>query len=58
VGTTDTVHSASSPVLVKREGKIVTVTLNRPEDGNRWRKETLLAFSDRRGAPQGRRRRS
>ena len=43
-GAADTAHSASGPVLVKREGKIVTITLNRPEDGNRWRKEMLFAF--------------
>lgn len=43
-GTTDTAHSASDPVLVKHEGKIVTITLNRPEDSNRWRREMLYAF--------------
>jgi hypothetical protein len=32
-GITDTAQSASEPVLVKREGKIVTLTLNRAEDG-------------------------
>jgi len=36
--------TAGPPVLVAREGRIVTLTLNRPEDGNRWRKEMLLAF--------------
>ena len=35
---------ADSPILVAREGKIATVTLNRPEDGNRWRKDMLYAF--------------
>jgi enoyl-CoA hydratase/carnithine racemase len=37
-------NQSSPPALVTREDKIVIVTLNRPEDGNRWRKETLLAF--------------
>lgn len=34
----------SDPVLVAREGKVVVVTLNRPEDANRWRREMLYAF--------------
>jgi enoyl-CoA hydratase/carnithine racemase len=45
----DSPHRASAagddpPVLVAREDKVAVITLNRPEDGNRWRKETLLAF--------------
>lgn len=35
---------ADSPILVAREGKITVITLNRPEEGNRWRKEMLFAF--------------
>ena len=35
---------AESPLLVTREGKIAVITLNRPEDGNRWRKDMLYAF--------------
>lgn len=35
---------SESPVLVSREGKVVVITLNRPEEGNRWRKEMLFAF--------------
>jgi enoyl-CoA hydratase/carnithine racemase len=35
---------SDSPVLVAREGRVAVITLNRPEDGNRWRKETLFAF--------------
>jgi len=35
---------SASPILVARDGKVVVVTLNRPEDGNRWRKEMLYAF--------------
>jgi enoyl-CoA hydratase/carnithine racemase len=35
---------ADSPLLVTREGKIAVITLNRPEDGNRWRKDMLYAF--------------
>ena len=35
---------ADSPLLVTREGKITVITLNRPEDGNRWRKDMLYAF--------------
>lgn len=35
---------AESPILVTREGKIAVITLNRPEDGNRWRKDMLYAF--------------
>lgn len=37
-------RAQNPPVLVQRQGKIVTIILNRPEDGNRWGKETLLAF--------------
>jgi enoyl-CoA hydratase/carnithine racemase len=33
-----------SPVLLARDGRIAVITLNRPEDGNRWRKEMLFAF--------------
>jgi enoyl-CoA hydratase/carnithine racemase len=33
-----------SPVLVAREGRVAVITLNRPGDGNRWRKEMLFAF--------------
>src|SRR5688500_15411455 len=32
------------PVLLAREGKVAVITLNRPQDGNRWRKEMLFAF--------------
>ncbi len=32
------------PVLAARGGRIVTITLNRPEEGNRWRREMLYAF--------------
>ncbi len=35
---------SDSPVLLARDGRIAVITLNRPEDGNRWRKEMLLAF--------------
>lgn len=35
---------SDSPVLVARVGRVVTVTLNRPDEGNRWRKEMLYAF--------------
>lgn len=35
---------SDSPVLVVREGKIAVITLNRPDEGNRWRKEMLFAF--------------
>ena len=35
---------SDSPVLVTRDGRIAVITLNRPEDGNRWRKEMLFAF--------------
>lgn len=35
---------SDSPVLLVREGRIAVITLNRPEDGNRWRKEMLFAF--------------
>jgi enoyl-CoA hydratase len=35
---------AESPLLVTHEGKIAVITLNRPEDGNRWRKDMLYAF--------------
>lgn len=33
-----------APVLVGREGRIVTITLNRPEEHNRWSREMLYAF--------------
>ena len=33
-----------TPILVTRDGRIATLTLNRPEDGNRWRKDMLYAF--------------
>ncbi|KPK19779.1 MAG: hypothetical protein AMJ67_04240, partial [Betaproteobacteria bacterium SG8_41] len=36
---------AKSPaVLVEREDKILTITLNRPESHNLWNREMLLAF--------------
>ena len=35
---------SDSPVLLAREGKVAVITLNRPQDGNRWRKEMLFAF--------------
>jgi enoyl-CoA hydratase/carnithine racemase len=35
---------ADSPILVTREEKIAVITLNRAEDGNRWRKDMLYAF--------------
>ena len=35
---------SDSPVLLARDGRLAVITLNRPEDGNRWRKEMLLAF--------------
>ena len=35
---------ADSPIQVTREEKIAVITLNRPEDGNRWRKDMLYAF--------------
>jgi enoyl-CoA hydratase/carnithine racemase len=35
---------SDSPLLVAREERIAVITLNRPEEGNRWRKETLFAF--------------
>jgi enoyl-CoA hydratase/carnithine racemase len=35
---------ADSPIRVTREEKIAVITLNRPEDGNRWRKDMLYAF--------------
>jgi enoyl-CoA hydratase/carnithine racemase len=35
---------SDSPVLLARDGRIAVITLNRPEDGNRWRKEMLFAF--------------
>lgn len=35
---------ADSPIQVTREEKISVITLNRPEDGNRWRKDMLYAF--------------
>lgn len=31
-------------MLLAREDRIAVITLNRPDDGNRWRKEMLLAF--------------
>jgi enoyl-CoA hydratase/carnithine racemase len=37
-------QNSSPAVLMQRDGKVVTLTLNRPEDGNRWRKEVLLEF--------------
>jgi len=39
-----TATTQGSPVLVAREDRIAVITLNRPDDGNRWRKEMLLAF--------------
>jgi enoyl-CoA hydratase/carnithine racemase len=30
--------------LLAHDGRIAVITLNRPEDGNRWRKEMLFAF--------------
>jgi enoyl-CoA hydratase/carnithine racemase len=33
-----------TPILVTRDAKVTTITLNRPEDGNRWRKDMLYAF--------------
>ncbi|MGQ0525573.1 MAG: enoyl-CoA hydratase/isomerase family protein [Betaproteobacteria bacterium] len=33
-----------SPILVTREEKIAVITLNRPADANRWRKDMLYAF--------------
>ena len=35
---------ADSPILVAREDRIAVITLNRPQDGNRWRKDMLYAF--------------
>ena len=35
---------ADSPILVTREEKIAVITLNRPDDGNRWRRDMLYAF--------------
>lgn len=35
---------SDSPVLLAREGMVAVITLNRPQDGNRWRKEMLFAF--------------
>ena len=35
---------ADSPLLVTREDRIAVITLNRPQDGNRWRKDMLYAF--------------
>lgn len=35
---------SEAPVLVARDGKVVVITLNRPDEGNRWRKEMLYAF--------------
>jgi len=35
---------SDSPVLLAHEGRVAVITLNRPDDGNRWRKETLFAF--------------
>jgi len=35
---------SDSPVLLARDGRLAVITLNRPEDGNRWRKEMLFAF--------------
>lgn len=35
---------SEAPILVARDGKVVVITLNRPEEGNRWRKEMLYAF--------------
>ena len=32
------------PVLFERGDKIATITLNRPQDGNRWTREVLAAF--------------
>lgn len=37
-------QNVSPAVLVQRDGKVVTLTLNRPADSNRWRPEMLLAF--------------
>ena len=35
---------SDSPVLLAHEGRVAVIALNRPADGNRWRKETLFAF--------------
>ncbi|MBI4195815.1 MAG: enoyl-CoA hydratase/isomerase family protein [Betaproteobacteria bacterium] len=40
--TTDAARDA--PVLFERDGKIAVITLNRPAEGNRWRREMLYAF--------------
>ena len=37
----------STAILVEREGPIVTITLNRPGDGNRWTADMLAAFESR-----------
>ncbi len=35
---------AAPAVLMQRDGKVVTITLNRPADSNRWNKDMLYAF--------------
>jgi enoyl-CoA hydratase/carnithine racemase len=35
-----------SDLLFDRHGKVAVITLNRPDDGNRWRHEMLLEFED------------
>ena len=32
------------PVLFERDNRIATITLNRPQDGNRWTRDMLAAF--------------
>lgn len=36
--------SGTAPVLVERAGRVVTITMNRPGEGNRWTPEMLAAF--------------
>jgi enoyl-CoA hydratase/carnithine racemase len=38
------INSGNPPVLFERGEKIAVITLNRPQDGNRWTRDMLAAF--------------
>jgi enoyl-CoA hydratase/carnithine racemase len=40
----NTTQNNAPAVLMQRDGKVVTITLNRPDDSNRWSKDMLYAF--------------